>query len=273
MPKALPLLTLLLCASAQAQLRADIAKDTPPGQATMRVFEGKTLLFQATTQGLNGVTASKFSPDGRWLLNIADGSGYVQLWDVNKGERVKTFLAPFARVLNADFTPDSGHFLLNFRGERGASPERPENEPSFWNVNTLRHVSALRVSRICNVRYVCSESQYDRSVSFSADGRRMVFASSGGYGKSGAASIWDAKTGTHVATISRLPYPRGAAQIGGAGSVDARFSPDGSRVLVRYVDGRLAEYDAGTGKLLGVWGKFGEAEAKAQLGRFAREGR
>lgn len=272
MQKIWPLLTLLLCATASAELRADIARDTPPGQATMKVYDGEKVLFQATTPGLSAVTASKFSPDGRWLLNIADGSGYVQLWDVEKGKRIKTFLAPFARIVNADFTPDSQHVLLNFPGVPYQPSENPYNQASFWNLAPLQRVTNLNIfSGSGQSRYF--QGGYDRSVSFSADGTRMVFASSGGYGRSGAASVWNAKTGTHLATISRLPYPKGAAQTGGAGAMDARLSPDGRRVLVRYVDDRLAEYDAGTGNLLKLRGKFSAADAGTALERFAREGR
>lgn len=267
MQKIWPLLTLLLCASASAELRADIARDTPPGQATMKVYDGEKLLFQATTPGLNAVTGSKFSPEGRWLLNIADGNGYVQLWDVEKGKRVKTFLSAYSRIFGADFTPDSERLLLDFSGSQDkADPRRPAYfpSPSLWNLATLE-----RISFVYNDK---RESFYDGKVTFSQDGERMAFVRRTAY-SSGPASVWNAKTGAHIATISRLPYPKGAAQTGGAGAVDARLSPDGSRVLVRYVDDRLAEYDAGTGNLLRLRGKFSAADAGTALERFAREGR
>ena len=266
MYKTLPLLTLLLCASASAQLRADIQKDTLVGQATMRVYGGEQLLFQATTPGLNAVTESKFSPDGKWLLNIADGSGYVQLWDVEKGERVKTFLSQSSRIFGADFTPDGQRLLLDFSGSKGMADSRRPGylSPTLWNLATLE-----RIAFVYNDK---RESFYDGKVTFSTNGERMAFIrqSSHSYGP---VSVWNAKTGAHIATISRLPYPQGAAQTGGAGSVDARLSPDGSRVLVQYVDGRLAEYDANTGTLLKMRGKVAEAEAKAQLERFTQSGK
>ncbi|KEF33613.1 hypothetical protein RDMS_11580 [Deinococcus sp. RL] len=269
----LALLVAALPSQAAAQLRADIRKDTPPGQATMRVYDGGKLLFQATTQGLNAVTESKFSTDGRWLLNIADGQGYVQLWDVEKGERVRTFLAPFARIVAADFTPDSEHFLLNFRGEPGGQPSE-SFAASFWRVAPLRREGALEVARSYgpNGQYALREGGYDGHVHFSRDGRRMVFAPFGSYGV-GAASVFDARTGRRVSVISRLPYPKGAPQVGGAGARAARLSPDGGRVLVLYVDGRLAEYDADTASLLRLRGKPAEAQARAQLDTFARTGK
>ncbi|MBB5235211.1 WD40 repeat domain-containing protein [Deinococcus budaensis] len=266
----LPCLLLALCSVASAQPRAEVHKNTPPGQATMRLYEGGRLLFQATTPGLNAVTETKFSPDGKWLLNLTD-QGYVQLWDVGKGVRVKTFLAPFARVLNADFTPGSRSLLLPFRGEEG---ERPADAwaPSFWNLSPLRWAAPLQVARTYgpNGQYVWREGGYSGQVHFSADGRRMVTTSFRRFGGDPAV-VWDARSGAHVATIPRLPYPRGAGQIGGAGTVTARLSPDGSRVLVLYVDGRLAEYGAGTARLLKLRGT--PAEAPAQLEHFGKTGR
>lgn len=267
MSKLLPLLTLLLCASASAQLRADIGHDTPAGQATMRVYDGEKLLFQAESQGLNAVTESKFSPDGKWLLNIADGSGYVQLWDVQKGERVKTFLSDYFRVFGADFTPDSQRLLLDFSGaEESGAPRRPAYlpSPSLWNLATLK-----RIAFVYNDK---RESFYDGQVTFSADGERMAFVRTSSHFY-GPVSVWNAKTGQYITTFSRLPYHEGASQTGGAGTTDARLSPDGTRALVLSVDGRLAEYDATTGKLLKVRGKVAEAEAKAQLERFAQSGK
>lgn len=269
----LPLLgAALLLPQAAAQPRAEIEKDKPPGQATLHVYDGKKLLFQATTQGLQAVTDSKFSPDGKWLLNLTD-QGYVQLWSVTRGERVKTFLAPFARVLNGDFTPDSQRLLLNFRGEKR---DRPADAwaPSFWNLNPLRYRGPLQIARVYgpNGQYVWREGGYSGQVHFSADGRRMVTASFRRFGGD-PAIIWDARSGAHVATISRLPYPQGAPQVGGAGTVTARLSPDGQRVLVLYVDGRLAEYDATTARLLRLRGKLAEAQARAQLETFVRTGK
>lgn len=266
MSKLFPLLTLLLCASASAQLRADIQKDTPAGQATMKVYDGQKLLFQATTQGLNAVTESKFSPDGKWLVNLTK-QGYVQLWNVPKGERVRTFLAPFARVLNADFTPDSQRLLLNFWGEPLTVEQQKDwaqYSSSLWSLEPLKRIGKV------NGKYWW-DSRYTGNVHFDPTGTRMITASFRFY-EGQPASVWNAKTGQHLVTFPRLPYPKDAG-IGVAGTTDARLSPDGTRALVQYVDGRLAEYDATTGKLLKMRGKVAEAKAKAQLERFAQSGK
>lgn len=260
------LLTLLLCATASAELRADIARDTPPGQATMRVFDGEKLLFQATTPGLNAVTESKFSPDGKWLVNFTE-QGYVQLWNVPTGARVRTFFSS-TRLMKADFTPDSQRLLLNFWGDRLTLEQQKSWEQyhsSMWTLEPLQ-----RLGKVNGTRWW--DSRYTGNVHFDAAGERMVTASFRRY-EGQAAAVWNAKTGALIATLPRLLYPaearaRGA---GGRGSTDARLSPDGLRALVAYVGSWLAEYDATTGKLLKVRGTV--ADAGAELERFAREGR
>ena len=265
MQKIWPLLTLLLCTCASAELRADIAKNTPPGQATMRVYDCEKLVFQATTPGLNAVTESKFSPNGRWLVNLTD-QGYVQLWDVRKGERVKTFLADFARVLNADFTPDSKRLVLNFWDERLTTEQRRhwgQYASSLWTLEPLQ-----RLGNVCEkgLNY-----GYTGTVHFDAAGERMVTASYRYFGGN-AAAIYNAQTGKLITAIPRLPYPQEAKRGGGRGTYDARLSPDGTRALVAYVGNWLAEYHAGTGKLLRVRGKFDDAGVTAQLGTFEQTG-
>lgn len=262
--------TLLLCASASAQLRADIQHNAPAGQATMRVYDGGKLLFQATTQGLNAVTESKFSPDGRWLVNTTE-LGYAQLWNVTKGERVKTFLSSTTgRLVKADFTPDSQRLLLNFWGER-LTPEQKwdwaKYLTSLWKLEPLQRLGAVDEQKWWG-------SRYTGNVHFDAAGIRMTTASFR-RSEGQAAAIWNAKTGQHIVTIPRLPYPaearaRGA---GGRGSLDARLSPDGKRALVAYVGKWLAEYDATTGKLLRVRGKVADAAAQAALEQFAQSGK
>ena len=263
MPRLIPLLALMLCASASAGLRADITKGTPHGSGAIKVYDGQTLLFQATTRGLSAVTASKFSPDGRWLVNLTD-QGYVQLWDVHKGERVKTFLAPFARVLNADFTPDSTRLLLNFWGDSTPTNFWQGTRSSFWSLEPVQRLGTLDGKGW--------DIGYSGNVHFDAAGKRMVTASFRFFGGQ-AAAVYDAATGALIATFQRVPYPPGALQTGGAGAADARLAPDGRRALVYDVAGRLVEYDAATGQLLKVRSKVDSAEAGPQLERFAREGK
>ncbi len=75
----------------------------------MKVSRGGQLFWQITTPGLGGVTKSSVSPDDKYILNIADGYGYVQLWDVAQRKRLYTQLSPKRqyRLLDAAFTSDS----------------------------------------------------------------------------------------------------------------------------------------------------------------------
>lgn len=274
LPQLLSLLTLLLCASVSAgvsaQLRADIQHNAPAGQATMKVYDGEKLLFQATTQGLNAVTESKFSPDGKWLVNVTE-LGYAQLWSVPKGERVKTFLAStVSRLVKADFTPDSQRLLLNFWGEPLTVEQQKDwtqYRSSLWALEPLQRIGKLSGQNWW-------DSCYTGNVHFDAAGERMITASFRRY-EGQAAAVWNAKTGAHLVTFPRLLYPaearaRGA---GGRGSTDARLSPDGLRALVLYVGNWLAEYNVSTGKLLKVRGKVADAAAGAALEQFAQSGK
>lgn len=267
MSRLLPLLTLLLCASASAELRADVVHGSY-GHGSMKVYDGQKLLFQAESQGLNGVTESKFSPDGRWLVNLTE-LGYVQLWDVTKGERVRTFLSSAPRVLNADFTPDSQRLLLTFWGEKLTTEQYQhweQYDSSLWTLEPLQ--------RLSNVREKGLNFGYTGNVHFDAAGQRMITASFR-YMGGDAAAVYNAKTGHLITAIPRLPYPAEAQAkgAGGRGSYDARLSPDGMRALVAYVGYWLAEYDANTGKLLKVRGKFEYDGVGAQLERFAQTGK
>lgn len=252
------MLTMLVMLAAQAgagQLRADIQRDTPPGQATMKVYDGDKLLFQVASQGLSCIKKSKFSSDGRWLLNIASGCGYVQLWDIIEGKRIHSFLSNQYKTVSADFTPDSRHLLLNFDKR-----DTIKYTPTFWSIVPLK-----KIGELYNYKRESYYGNYNSNsgVGFDKKGERMVFV-----GSTGPASIWNAKTGAYISTIPRLPYPN--KDRGGAGSQDARLSPDGKHVLVLYADGRLAEYEVKTAKLLRVRGK--PTDYQKQLQHFAQTG-
>ena len=76
------------------------------------------------------------------------------------------------------------------------------------------------------------------SVAFSPDGQRIVTAS-----RDATAKVWDAATGTIVATLS-----------GHGASVDsAAFSPDSSRIVTASIDHTARLWDARTGKALATF--------------------
>lgn len=75
-----------------------------------------------------------------------------------------------------------------------------------------------------------------RTVSFSADGRRLVTASN-----DGTACVWDTKDGHVVATVGGEHQGFG---------VSARFSPDGKRVVTTSSRGDVRVWDAESGHAL-----------------------
>lgn len=259
--------SVLLCSPvASAQLHAELQQAALPGQATFQVYDGPVLQFEQTTPGLSAVLDHKFSSDGQWLLTFTH-QGYVQLWNVRQGQRVKTFLAPMARGLGADFTPDSQHLLLNFWGETGqfldSEAFHHDRQSSFWSLVPLRRLKTLDVP--------LRESRYSGRVYFSANGQRMV-TSSYWSGEGDPVVVYDARTGAHLVTVPRLAYAAGEAQQGGAGSVDARLSPDGGRVLVLDAAGRLAEYEVAAARLLRVRGPVAREAAQVELRQFEHVG-
>lgn len=240
--------------SAIGQVRTELLKDPSSNKGTLKVYNGQNLLFQSTTVGLSAVRQQKISPDGNWLLAITE-QGYVQLWDIRRGKRVKTFLSPIPRPLGADFTPDSQNILLSFWGEADKFLDDTEFQKqlqsSFWSIVPLERLNSLTVYK--------KDSRYSGKVHFSKSGKRMIFSSlnpSGG----DPATIYNAKTGKLITVLPRLLYSEGSAQRGGAGSVDARLSSDGNRSLVYYSDQRLAEYNVNTGSIIKILGPLQNVE-------------
>jgi len=229
------LLTLLgTVAALTSGPNATLAVNTQGTLGTLTVKDDAQVRWSVTTQGLACITSTSFSPDGHFLLAVADGCGYVQLWDARSGKRLHTYLAPQDRLLAAAFTPDSRRFLLNYiPGENHTGFDTrsgftwPWNESSLWSVQTGKRVAVMTGS--------AGASIYLKNVSFSGDGRRMVVTDG-----EGPASVWNAVNGAFIRTLPRL---------GGRGATKASLNQDGSRGTVTFVDGVTATFDMKTGAL------------------------
>ena len=204
----------------------------------MTVSQGSALLWKVTTPGLACVSQTIASPDEHYILALADGCGYIQLWDVEQKRRLTTYKSPEYRLNSAAFTPDSRRVLLSFGGnddsatgfDASAESVYALPESSLWDVK-----SGKRIGPVKNAK---RDSYYDKYVVFSSDGKRMMFTN--GYGP---ASIFDAFTGKWIQTFSR--YEGRAAQ-------SATFSPNGKRATVTYVSGAVVTYDIQSGQRLKV---------------------
>jgi len=228
-------------AAGHLSVKLDVKRDdicrVPPG--TMTVWRDGQILWKATTQGIGGVTRTIISPDDRYILAIADGCGYVQLWDIENKKHLVTQLATKYSILNAEFTPDSKRYILNFAGNVDEFAEKNKStflnrfaSGSLWDI-----IGNKPVGLIENIK---RESYFsDRGdVAFSADGKKMIFTDS-----YGPASVFDAFTGAWIQTFSRYE---------GRGAASASFSTDGKQVSVTYVSGATVTYDVQSGKFLKV---------------------
>jgi len=154
-------LTLLLMATVAASTsgpNAALVVNAQGTLGTLTVKDNVQVRWSVTTQGLACVKSTSFSLDGQFLLAVADGCGYVQLWDARSGKRLQTYLAPQYRLLAAAFTPDSQRFLLNsIPGENHTGFDTrtgftwPWNESSLWSVQTGKRVAVMLGSARANI--------------------------------------------------------------------------------------------------------------------------
>jgi WD40 repeat protein len=133
-----------------------------------------------------------FSPDGRWAASVEHRQGpRISLWDMTKGQRVRTIAVTSSNVSRVLFTPDGARILVT-----------SENGPKakFYEIATGREVQTLPIPA--------------GAVSFSGDGK-WLGASSGS-----SVKIWDLSAGRELQTLA-----------GQLGAQDLVFSPDGKLLV------------------------------------------
>jgi WD40 repeat protein len=216
-------LTVLAVLSALNPAHSVTVSITGAAPATMTVRRGSRVLWTAKTQGLSCVTSSEVSPDEHYILNIADGCGYVQLWNMRTGQRVQTYLARYYQGLFATFTPDSRRVVLSFGEGKNQYGNRIA---SLWSIEGKNLINILDAPN----------AESFRAVHFSADGQYMIFTD--GYNP---ASVFNAVSGAYKQT---LPHYLGS------GANDARLSSDGRLALVLYQNNAEVIYQVASGKML-----------------------
>lgn len=152
-----------------------------------------------------------YSPDGSTIA-ITAGPG-VTLWDTDSGRRVRAIPMDDAAT-GVSFSPDGAWIAAS--GGFGAG---------IWDVDSGRLLTRLE-----------GHDDWVTRIHFSRDGARVVTASD-----DGTARVWDASTGTQLASVRERNN----------GILDAAISPDGSLVATMVNDpGIVRLWSASTGKLV-----------------------
>lgn len=157
----------------------------------------------------SGVSATAFSPDGRWLA-VGDLSGTVQLWDVRHRRLAANMWGHGARGLA--FSPD-GRRLVGVDTDMGTT---------VWEVPTGHRLAALQKP----VGVLPGPGAMFRYVAFSPDGRTIVVS---GLGE--VTSVFDARSFKQVATLTHPPSDEVETVMGPLGDVTPSFLSNGHLVI------------------------------------------
>ncbi len=178
--------------------------------------------------------SAQFSPDGERIVTAGcDESdpmrgcvtGSVRVWDAATGRELNDLGGYETNVSSAQFSPDGK--IIVIASYDGAA--------HVWDAITGQEVVILR-----------AKENWIFSAQFSSDSNRIVTAgcehtpSQGCTG--GAARVWDVATGRELTAVWR----------NGTYITQAKFSPDGARVITDGSDGTVRVWDIETGLELGM---------------------
>ena len=161
-----------------------------------------------------GIEFLALSPDWKRLALASDSPGFLYMWDVGTGQKLRELRdekrqkANSARLMTMAFSPDGVHVALGYNDGVG----------ELWDVNTGRMVNTLK-----------GHAGIVDAVTFSPDGKRLVSGH-----RDGTLKIWDYATGQEVRTLKG--HTRSVKSLA--------FSKDGGRLLSGAWDGTVRIWDA-----------------------------
>lgn len=146
---------------------------TEKGDTTFRctLGIGDTKIFDAKTYECVKTLNTKgdvlhiflaYSPDGKYIISSSGGKT-IQMWDVEKGECVKTLEASAGSVSCLAYSLD-GKYIVS--GSNQPYSETPDNNVRIWNAETGKCIKTLE-----------GHTKGVRSVAFSPDGKHIVSGS------------------------------------------------------------------------------------------------
>ena len=149
----------------------------------------------ATVLAFQWVLAVAYSPNGKVLASSGSSDGTIQLWDVARGEHIRTLKGHTDTVRSLAFSPD-GTILVS-----GSVDDTLRK----WDTNTGSML-----------RKLVGHSNDIRTVAFSPDGKMIASGS-----KDTTVRLWDAETGRFLPTLDGHFWEVRAVA----------FSPDGKTVV------------------------------------------
>jgi WD40 repeat protein/tRNA A-37 threonylcarbamoyl transferase component Bud32 len=186
------------------------------GDGTVRIWSLAAAGPMAVLEGVGGLSAVDFSPDGTQLAVAPRGVGGVELWNPRTVRRLRTLAGGTGTVTQLAYSPDGTRVAAAF-----ASPQSTGGA-CLWNTSTGGLVST------CGDR-----SMATRTVAFSPDGGRLLLGS----GKTNAASHGDGTTNGGVVTwdlrSDSLLMAAAQAPVATFLTTGAVFGLDGTRVACR----------------------------------------
>ena len=216
------------------QLAIACSPEKDPGSGKVVLWDLAARKRSRTFDGLLGFPFSNtvaFAPDGRRLATIClegsgdEASGAAIVWDLQTGERERTFAVDDRMILSVAFAPD-GRLLAT--GEGWVEGKSMRGSLALWDSGTGRRLKTLQ-----------EKQGFVGFVAFSPEGRLLLtvhswIAFSAGHPRHSYVVLWDAETGEALRTFE--------------GRRDdvlcAAFAPSGGRIAT---GGHLWDYLSGGG--------------------------